>query len=65
MPTLVFHSQDEERVPVAAGRQLAGLIPGAQFVPLPSRNHIPLEHEGARQQFLDAFDEFTGSNRTP
>lgn len=64
MPTLVFHSQDEERVPVAAGRQLAGLIPGAQFVPLPSRNHIPLEHEGAWQQFLDAFDEFTGSNRT-
>lgn len=64
VPTLVFHSQDEERVPVAAGRYVASLIPGAQFVPLPSRNHIPLEHEGAWQQFLDAFAEFTGPDRT-
>jgi serine/threonine protein kinase/alpha-beta hydrolase superfamily lysophospholipase len=60
IPTLIFHSQDEERVPVAAGRHLASLIPGAQFIPLPSRNHIPLEHEPAWRQFLDAFDQFTG-----
>jgi pimeloyl-ACP methyl ester carboxylesterase len=60
VPTLVFHSQDEERIPVAAGRHFASLIPGAEFVPLPSRNHIPLEHEPAWRQFLDAFDQFTG-----
>jgi pimeloyl-ACP methyl ester carboxylesterase len=60
VPTLVFHSQDEERVPVAAGRYLASLIPRAVFIPLPSRNHIPLEHEPAWQQFLNAFEEFTG-----
>jgi pimeloyl-ACP methyl ester carboxylesterase len=62
IPTLVFHSQDEERVPVAAGRYLASLIPRAEFIPLPSRNHIPLRHEAAWQQFLDAFDAFTGGS---
>lgn len=29
---------------------------------LPSRNHIPLEHEPAWRQFLDAFDAFTGTD---
>jgi len=60
VPTLIFHSQDEERVPVEAGRYFASLIPGAEFVPLPSRNHIPLEHERAWRQFLEAFWAFTG-----
>ncbi|MDX1394712.1 MAG: alpha/beta fold hydrolase [Gemmatimonadota bacterium] len=59
VPTLILHSQDEERVPVAAGRYFASLIPGAEFVPLPSRNHIPLEHEPAWKQFLEVFEEFT------
>ena len=62
IPTLVCHSEGDERVPVAAGRHLASLIPGAEFVPLPSRNHIPLEHEPAWQRFLDAWDEFTGTS---
>jgi hypothetical protein len=31
----------------------------AEFVQLPSRNHIPLEHEPAWRQFLDAFAAFT------
>jgi pimeloyl-ACP methyl ester carboxylesterase len=61
VPTLIFHSQEEERVPVAAGRYFASLIPGAQFLPLASRNHIPLEHEPAWGQFLGAFDEFTNT----
>ncbi len=60
VPTLVFHCQNEERVPVAAGRHLASLIPGAEFVALESRNHIPLEHEPAWTQFLEIFEEFTG-----
>jgi len=60
VPTLIFHSQNEERVPVEAGRYFASLIPGAEFVPLSSRNHIPLEHEPAWRQFLEAFRAFTG-----
>jgi pimeloyl-ACP methyl ester carboxylesterase/predicted Ser/Thr protein kinase len=59
-PTLVLHSKDEARVPFAAGRHLASLIPGARFVPLDSRNHIPLEHEPAWQRFLDEIYTFTG-----
>ena len=62
VPTLILHSQDDERVPVAAGRAFASLIPGAEFIPLPSRNHIPLEHEPAWQQFIDAFEAFTTSS---
>jgi serine/threonine protein kinase/pimeloyl-ACP methyl ester carboxylesterase len=59
-PTLVLHSTDDARVPFAAGRQLASLIPGARFVPLDSRNHIPLEHEPAWQRFVDEIYAFTG-----
>jgi pimeloyl-ACP methyl ester carboxylesterase len=59
-PTLVLHSQDEARIPFKAGRQLASLIPGARFVPLDSRNHIPLEHEPAWQRFVDEIYAFTG-----
>jgi serine/threonine protein kinase/pimeloyl-ACP methyl ester carboxylesterase len=63
VPTLIFHAQDEERIPVSAGRHFASLIPGAEFIPLPSRNHIPLEHEPAWRQFLEAFEAFTRVGR--
>jgi pimeloyl-ACP methyl ester carboxylesterase len=62
-PTLVLHSTDDARVPFAAGRQLASLIPGARFVPLDSPNHIPLEHEPAWQRFVDEIYAFTGVAR--
>ncbi len=53
-PTLVLHSTQDGCVPFEEGRLLAGHIPGARFVPLQSRNHIPLEHESAWAEFLDA-----------
>lgn len=40
VPTLVLHTRDDAAEPFEEGRRLAGLIPGAQFVPLPGRNHI-------------------------
>jgi DNA-binding NarL/FixJ family response regulator len=54
----VLHSRQDERVPFEEGRSLAGLIPDARFVPLESRNHIPLETEPAWQQMVAALDEF-------
>lgn len=51
-PTLVSHSSGDSRVPVEEGRLLAGLIPGARFVVIRSRNHILLEHEPGWQQWL-------------
>ena len=47
VPTIVFHSRDDARVPFDEGRRLAALIPGARFISLPSRNHILLEDEPA------------------
>ena len=39
-PTLVMHSREDLRQPVSGARDLAGLIPDCQFVPLASRNHL-------------------------
>lgn len=46
-PTLVLHARGDARVPFEEGRLMAGLIPGARFVPLESRNHVLLESEPA------------------
>ncbi len=62
VPTLVLHAQGDALIPFAEGRSLATLIPGAQFVPLDSRNHILLEHEPAWQQFLSEIRRFLASS---
>lgn len=53
-PTLVLHARGDARVPYEEGRRLAGLIAGARFVSLDSRNHVLLENEPA---FRHCFDE--------
>jgi class 3 adenylate cyclase/pimeloyl-ACP methyl ester carboxylesterase len=58
VPTLVMHSRDEARVPFDQGRRLAAGIPGARFVPLPSRNHLILEDEPAFPTFLEEIRTF-------
>jgi pimeloyl-ACP methyl ester carboxylesterase/DNA-binding CsgD family transcriptional regulator len=60
-PTLVLHARDDEVIPVAEGRLLAGSIPGAEFIELDSRNHILLEHEPAWQRFREAVVTFLQS----
>lgn len=57
-PTLVLHPDGDARVPFEEGRLIAGLIEGARFVPLESRNHILLEHETAWQRWLDEVRSF-------
>ena len=57
-PTLVLHSRGDSIIPFEQGRSVAGLIPGARFVPLESRNHILLDTEPAWQQFVEALDDF-------
>jgi pimeloyl-ACP methyl ester carboxylesterase len=57
-PTLVLHAEDDLRVPVAQGELLASLIPGSQFVRLPSCNHLLLEGEPAWPQFVDELERF-------
>lgn len=57
-PTLVLHARGDARVPFEEGRRTAGLIPGARFVPLDSRNHVLLEDEPAFAQCFGAIQAF-------
>lgn len=57
-PTMVLHAKRDARVPFDEGRYVAGLIPGARFVPLDSRNHVLLEHEPAWRQWLEEVHAF-------
>ena len=60
-PTLVLHPTGDEMVRFEQGRRLASLIPGARFVPLPGRNHIPFPHEPAYQGFVRETRQFLGA----
>ncbi len=57
-PTLLLHSRDDRRQPLAGARDLAALIPGSRLVPLPSRNHILTDFEPAWPMFLRELDQF-------
>lgn len=57
-PTLILHSRHDRRVPFEEGRRLAGLVPGARFVPLDTENHILLAQEPAFRQFFEELEAF-------
>ena len=61
VPTLVLHAEGDRRVPMAEGRRLAGLIPGARFITLPGANHALVEGSDALAVFLSEFDRFLGA----
>jgi pimeloyl-ACP methyl ester carboxylesterase/DNA-binding CsgD family transcriptional regulator len=60
-PTLVLHSKRDVRVPFDEGRMLATAIPGAQFVPIDSGNHLLLESEPGWQRWIDEVRAFLPS----
>jgi class 3 adenylate cyclase/esterase/lipase len=57
-PTLVIHRRGDTSVPFRAGRELATGIPGARFLPLEGRNHIPLPNEATFETSFKAIEEF-------
>jgi pimeloyl-ACP methyl ester carboxylesterase/DNA-binding CsgD family transcriptional regulator len=57
-PTLVIHPREDAGVPFAEGRLLASLIPNAQFVTLPSKNHLLTENEPAWPKFIAELRRF-------
>lgn len=59
-PTLVLHSRHDVRVPFAEGLLMASQIPGAEFVPIESGNHLLLDNEPGWTQWLDAVERFLG-----
>jgi len=64
-PTLVLHASDDAMAAFDEGRALSGLIPGARFIPLESRNHLVLDHEPAWAQLVTALDEFLPAPADP
>ncbi|HEX7930509.1 MAG TPA: alpha/beta fold hydrolase, partial [Sphingomicrobium sp.] len=52
VPTLIFHSRDDQVVPFSAGEYLARHIPDAMFVPLEGENHVLLEKELGWHEFV-------------
>jgi pimeloyl-ACP methyl ester carboxylesterase/DNA-binding winged helix-turn-helix (wHTH) protein len=61
VPTLVLHADGDRGVPFEEGRHLAGLIPGARFVILQSRNHVLLQRDAAFPQFINEVERFTST----
>jgi pimeloyl-ACP methyl ester carboxylesterase/DNA-binding CsgD family transcriptional regulator len=66
-PTLVLHASGDARVPFEESRLIAGLIPGARFVPLDSENHLLLDGEPAWLRWREEFRAFlpTGTSADP
>ena len=57
-PTLVLHAEGDLVVPPELGREVAAAIPGARFMTLPTRNHIPLAGDAAFETFCRAVTDF-------
>ncbi|WP_345169804.1 alpha/beta fold hydrolase [Sphingomonas daechungensis] len=58
VPTLIFHSRDDQVVPFSAGEYLARNIPEATFVPLDGDNHLLLEKEAGWNDFVRLARQF-------
>ena len=64
VPTLVFHSRYDARIPFSEGQQIAASMPNARFVALESRNHILLETEPAWAEFRQELSGFLDEGTT-
>jgi DNA-binding winged helix-turn-helix (wHTH) protein/pimeloyl-ACP methyl ester carboxylesterase len=62
VPALVIHRKDDACLPVQGGRFLASLIPGAKYVELEGKDHLPFV--GAQDEILDEIEEFLTGART-
>lgn len=63
VPTLVIHRSEDVCLKVEEGRYVADRIPGAKYVELPGRDHLPFV--GDQDAILDEVEEFlTGVRHT-
>jgi pimeloyl-ACP methyl ester carboxylesterase len=58
MPTLILHIRDDLMVPLDESQRLAAAMPGARFVSLPGKNHIPLENDPGMPLFFEEIFNF-------
>jgi pimeloyl-ACP methyl ester carboxylesterase/DNA-binding CsgD family transcriptional regulator len=59
-PTLVLHSRGDQLIHFEQGQKVAGLIPGARFVPVDCANHIPLDGEACWPGVVREIRDFLG-----
>ena len=64
-PTLVLHSRRDVRQPFDEGRLIATSIPGAQFVPIESGNHLLLGDEPGWRHWIDEVRAFLPTGTQP
>lgn len=62
VPTLVIHRKDDACLPVEGGRFVASRIPGAKYVELEGKDHLPFV--GDQDEVLDEIEEFLTGTRT-
>lgn len=63
VPTLVIHRSEDQCLKVEEGRYVAQRIPGARYVELPGRDHLPFV--GDQDAILDEVEEFLTGVRHP
>jgi pimeloyl-ACP methyl ester carboxylesterase/DNA-binding winged helix-turn-helix (wHTH) protein len=56
VPSLILHRIDDACLPIEGSRYVADSIPGAKFVELPGRDHLPFV--GDQDSLLDEIEEF-------
>ncbi len=59
-PTLVVHCRDDQIIPFKEGQLLASIIPGAQFLPLPTGTHYFPVDDDVTYRMAEAIGRFTG-----
>ncbi|WP_119418932.1 adenylate/guanylate cyclase domain-containing protein [Desertibaculum subflavum] len=62
VPTLVIHRATDAAVPVDNGRYLARHIPGAEYLELPSGEHLPID--GDAEPIIKAVARFVAADAT-
>jgi pimeloyl-ACP methyl ester carboxylesterase len=50
VPTLVIHRKDDVTINVEGGRYLAEHIPGARYIELPGKDHLPFVGDNAGER---------------
>jgi len=61
-PTLVIHGRNDLVIPFSDGKELAAGIPGARFVPLETKSHIPLADDLAWSRMESEIQDFLAAH---
>ena len=61
-PTLVIHGRNDLVIPFSDGKELAAGIPGARFVPLETKSHIPLAGDSAWGRMESEIQDFLAAH---